>query len=85
MYTKHIFRSEHYHNFGYIQYLPKDFDENKEYPLVFFLHGAGERGDDLDVLPKHGYMKYHVEDGREYPFIFISPQCPEEKYWGNYV
>ena len=57
----------------------------KKYPLVFFLHGAGERGDDLDVLPKHGYMKYHIENGREYPVIFISPQCPEDKYWGNYV
>lgn len=85
MYTKHKFASEHFYNFSYIQYLPKDYDENKKYPLVFFLHGAGERGDDLDLLSKHGYMKYHIEDDREYPFIFISPQCPEDKYWGNYV
>lgn len=85
MYTKHFYKSEHYHSFGYIQYLPKDFDKTKKYPLVFFLHGAGERGDNLDLLAKHGYMKYHVEDGREYPFIFISPQCPEGRYWGNYV
>ncbi|MBR6513888.1 MAG: alpha/beta fold hydrolase [Clostridia bacterium] len=85
MYTKHFYESEHYQSFGYIRYLPKNFDKNKKYPLVFFLHGAGERGDDLDVLAKHGYMKYHTEDGREYPFIFISPQCPKGKYWGNYV
>ncbi len=85
MYTKHVFESERYQNFGYIRYLPKDFDENKKYPLVFFLHGAGERGEDLDILPKHGYMKYHVESGREYPFIFVSPQCPEDKYWGCYT
>ena len=85
MYTKQSYSSEHYQSFGYIQYLPKNFDENKKYPLVLFLHGAGERGDDLDLLAKHGYMKYHVEDGREYPFIFMSPQCPEDRYWGNYV
>lgn len=85
MYSKHRYESVHYQSFGYIQYLPKDFDENKKYPLVLFLHGAGERGEDLDLLAKHGYMKYHVENGREYPFIFISPQCPCDKYWGNYV
>ncbi len=85
MYTKHYYKSRYYQSFGYIQYLPEDYDPNKKYPLVLFLHGAGERGDDLDVLTKHGYMKYHIEDGREYPFIFISPQCPDARYWGNYV
>ncbi len=85
MFTKHKYLSEHYQSFGYIQYLPKDYNENNKYPLVLFLHGAGERGDDLELLAKHGYMKYHIEKGREYPFIFISPQCPEDKYWGNYV
>ena len=85
MYTKHKYISDTYKGFGYIQYLPKDYNEKEKYPLVLFLHGAGERGDDLDLLAKHGYMKYHVEQGREYPFIFISPQCPEGKYWGNYV
>ena len=44
MYTKHKWTSEVYYNFGYVKYLPKDFDENQKYPLVIFLHGAGERG-----------------------------------------
>ena len=85
MYTKHIWESEIHFNFRYVKYLPEDFDENKKYPLVFFLHGAGERGDDLDVASRHGYMKYVREEGREYPFIFIAPQCPFDKYWGCYT
>ena len=85
MYTKHKWNSEIFYNFGYVTYLPKDYDENKKYPLVFFLHGAGERGDDLDVASRHGFMKHVREDGKDYPFIFVAPQCPHGKYWGCYT
>jgi predicted peptidase len=85
MYTKHKRTSDRYYNFNYVKYLPKDYDESKKYPLVFFLHGAGERGDDLDAASRHGFMKHVREDGAEYPFIFIAPQCPYEKYWGCYT
>lgn len=85
MYTKHKWESDKYFNFRYVKYLPKDFDANKKYPLVFFLHGAGERGDDLDVAQRHGFMKHVRESGKEYPFIFISPKCPDDKYWGCYT
>lgn len=84
-YTEHIFKSEHYYNFKYAQYLPKDFDENKKYPLVFFLHGAGERGDDFNIGMRHGYMKFVREEGKDYPFICIAPLCPDNKYWGCYI
>lgn len=85
MYTKHKWKSETFYNFNYVKYLPKDYDETKKYPLVFFLHGAGERGDDLDVAMRHGFMKHVREEGKEYPFIFVAPQCPEGKYWGCYT
>ena len=85
MYTKHRWESDRYYNFNYVKYLPKDYDESKKYPLVFFLHGAGERGDDLDVACRHGFMKHVRESGTEYPFIFIAPQCPFEKFWGCYT
>lgn len=77
--------SDRFYNFGYVKYLPKDYDENKKYPLVFFLHGAGERGDDLDVASRHGFMKHVREEGKEYPFILVAPQCPHDKYWGCYT
>lgn len=85
MYTKHEWKVDSRQTFQYVKYLPKDFDTNKTYPLVFFLHGAGERGDDLDVAMRHGYMKYVRENGAEYPFICIAPQCPRGKYWGCYT
>ena len=85
MYTKHKWNSDRYFNFAYTQYLPKGYDKNQKYPLVFFLHGAGERGDDLDVACRHGFMKHVRESGTEYPFVFVAPQCPDEKYWGCYT
>ena len=85
MYTKHKWDSDRYFNFSYTQYLPSCYNENEKYPLVFFLHGAGERGDDLDVACRHGFMKHVREDGADYPFIIVAPQCPNEKYWGCYT
>ncbi len=84
MYTKHKWQSAVHFNFGYTQYLPPDFDPSKKYPLVFFLHGAGEWGDDLDVACTNGFMK-HVRQGKEYPFICVAPQCPAHHYWANFT
>ena len=85
MYTKHKWKSDQWHNFNYVVNLPKDYDEQKTYPLVFFLHGAGERGDDLEVASTHGYMRYVREQDKDYPFIFVAPQCPGWDYWGCYT
>lgn len=85
MYTKHIWETDRYYNFKYAQYLPSDFNESQKYPLVLFLHGAGERGDDLDVACRWGYMQHIRDDGAEYPFIIVAPQCPDDKYWGCYT
>ena len=85
MYTKHKWESDGHFNFRYVKYLPKDFDETKKYPLVFFLHGAGEWGDNLEDVCRHGFMKHVRESGKEYPFICIAPQCPRDKYWACYT
>ena len=85
MYTKHKWESDKHFNFNYVKYLPRDYDESKKYPLVFFLHGAGERGDDTDSAARHGYLRYIREEGAEYPFIIIAPQCPADKYWACYT
>lgn len=85
MYTKHKWKSDLYYNFSYVVNLPENYDKTKKYPLVLFLHGAGERGEDLDVACRHGFMKYVREEGREYPFVTVAPQCPYEKYWGCFT
>lgn len=57
-----------------------DADKGKRWPLVIFLHGSGERGDDLKKVTKHGPPK-QAEAGREFPFILVAPQCPAGSWW----
>lgn len=64
----------------YLLALPKGYDEQESWPLVLFLHGAGERGDNLDLVKKHGPPKL-VAAGKDLPFIVVSPQCPSGKWW----
>jgi predicted peptidase len=60
-------------------YLPEDYYENEATPLILFLHGAGERGDSLSLVKKHGPSK--ILENESMPFIVISPQCPKEQWW----
>ncbi|QLE02251.1 dienelactone hydrolase family protein [Galbibacter sp. BG1] len=64
--------------------LPKNFSEDKKYPLVLFLHGAGERGNDNESQLTHGSSLFASEENREkYPAVVIFPQCPKNDYWSN--
>ena len=40
----------------YLLYLPKDYEKQESWPLVLFLHGSGERGDDLELVKVHGHQ-----------------------------
>lgn len=66
--------------------LPLNYDSTKTYPVVFFLHGAGERGRDNERQLIHGSKLFVKEDIRaKYAFITILPQCPASDYWSNVV
>src|SRR5262249_55215941 len=45
----------------------------KDWPLLVFLHGSGERGDDLEKVRIHGPPKL-IAEGKQFPFIVVSPQ-----------
>lgn len=64
----------------YLLYLPKDYDKQESWPLLLFLHGAGERGDDLETVKKHGPPKL-ISEGKSFPFIVVSPQCQKDRWW----
>ena len=64
----------------YLLYLPKDYEQKPSWPLMLFLHGAGERGDDLNLVKKHGPPKL-IEAGQQFPFMVVSPQCPKDRWW----
>jgi len=65
---------------NYLLYLPEGYDQQDAWPLVLFLHGAGERGDNLDLVKKHGPPKL-IAEGKHFPFIVVSPQCPKNRWW----
>lgn len=63
---------------------PENFDPSKQYPLVLFLHGAGERGNNNEAQLTHGGKLFLKEDIRkDYPAIVVFPQCPKDSYWSN--
>lgn len=63
----------------YFVYLPKNYnsDDGKEWPVMLFLHGTGERGnglEDLDYVTIHGPLSEAWTQKRDLPFIIIAPQ-----------
>lgn len=65
----------------YVVYIPRDYDPAKAWPLVMFLHGRGERGDD-------GLRQTEVGIGRairlwpeRFPCLVVMPQCPKKVQW----
>ncbi len=67
---------------NYLLYLPKEYgkESNRRWPLILFLHGAGERGRDLNKVKAFGPPKL-VADGQDLPFVIVSPQVPDRSTW----
>src|SRR5262245_42862734 len=71
--------------FRYRLMKPEKIEAGKKYPVVLFLHGAGERGDNnkkqLLYLPE---QMAAPEMRAKYPCFFIAPQCREGKSWSGF-
>lgn len=67
----------------YLLYLPRDYDTSRRWPLLLFLHGAGERGADVERVAFHGPPKMIREATMDFPFIVVSPQVPEDRTWST--
>jgi predicted peptidase len=64
--------------------LPQNFDATKQYPIVFFLHGRGESGNDNEKQLIHGASLFLRDSIRKkYPAIVVFPQCAANSYWSN--
>jgi predicted peptidase len=68
----------------YLLFLPKGYgqDVNKRWPLILFLHGAGERGSNIWSIAKNGLTKVDTQM-TNFPFIVVSPQCAEGQMWSD--
>ena len=69
---------------NYLLFLPNGYGEQKprRWPLILFLHGAGERGTNIWKVAVHGPPKI-VKEKADFPFIVVSPQCPAGQRWDN--
>ena len=69
---------------NYRQLYP-DSDTLRKYPLVIFLHGSGERGNDNEAQLKWGVMNFATDQNMMlHPALVIAPQCPEKISWSNF-
>ncbi len=90
--TKSTHTDENGKTLPYRLYLPKDYSEDIAYPVMLFLHGAGERGTDNASQLNNVIQKlYNDRNSPFYQCILIVPQCPADEQWvdtpwanGNY-
>ena len=78
------FQTDSGYTLPYRIYIPYNYDSSKAYPLVLFLHGAGERGNDNVSQLKNGIgQPFKKEQSPIYQCIVVAPQCPSGKKWVN--
>lgn len=70
-----------YCNINYIVYLPEKLDENM--PLLLFLHGIGERGENIEAVEKYALSKYMNKF--DIPYIVVAPQCTSNNFWDYHL
>lgn len=63
---------------------PENFNKTKKYPLIIFLHGSGERGNDNEKQLIHGSKIFLDPSFRaNTQAVIIFPQCSSDSYWAN--
>lgn len=67
--------------YGYRIFIPKDWSKNKKWPVLLFLHGAGERGDDNVAQTRVGIGPAIQRQRDSFPFVVVLPQCPRDRWW----
>ncbi len=83
-YEKRVFADGNGNTLNYRILFPKNYEAGKQYPLLLFLHGAGERGSDNKKQLTHGGKLFLNANNRVlYPAIVVFPQCPAEDYWAH--
>lgn len=67
-------------NLGYMISYPDNFDETKTYPVIFFMHGAGNRGNDINKLFDNAYFQI-LPTHKDFPFITVAPHCSADTWF----
>jgi len=73
--------AQQFENTNYLLYLPEGYGkEGQRWPLILYLHGKSLRGNDLELLKNYGLAAL-LEKDLKIPFVVVSPQCPDDRYW----
>jgi predicted peptidase len=70
-------------DYEYLLQFPENYDGNEYLPLLVFLHGSGERGDNIDLVKVHGPWRF-LDANPGYRFIVLAPQCDTGDIWDPY-
>ena len=83
-FSKEIFKSPSGGELKYRKLTPRTVGNDQPLPLIVFLHGSGERGDDNVSQLKHGLDFLASREGmQKFPATIIAPQCPEGLQWST--
>ena len=83
-FEKKVFTGKDGGQLNYRFLAPAVVKDGEKYPLVVFLHGAGERGDDNAAPLVHGVKRFAQDDFlKQYPCYVIAPQCPTGQLWAS--
>ena len=63
----------------YLIKYPEGYKEGETRPLLILLHGAGGRGNDINVLRDNPFYRFTNE--QKLPFIVVSPLCTEDTWF----
>ncbi|MEQ8789293.1 MAG: prolyl oligopeptidase family serine peptidase [Pirellulaceae bacterium] len=81
-FQRRVYRDKDGGELPYRLLAPREYDAARQYPLVLFLHGAGERGADNQKQLIHGMGDFLRDEIRgKYPCFVVAPQCPQNKQW----
>ncbi len=83
-----IYKDSEGRTMPYRQFVPANYDKNKKYPLVLWLHGAGARGSDNEKQITEGNtlgatIWTKPENQAKYPAFVVAPQCPIGEWWDS--
>lgn len=78
---KQVYTGANGETLPYRLFVPANYDPQKKYPLIVFLHGAGERGSDNEAQLVHAQVLRFVRDDvqAKHPCFLVAPQCPAPK------
>lgn len=85
-FLKKQFTTSNGYQLNYRVLYPENYCPDQKYPVLLFMHGAGERGSDNEKQLFHGGDTFaSYENQSKYPAIIIAPQCPEDSYWVEFI